>query len=627
MCCFSINLFSADDIQKHKKKKKDRVRDRDRDRDRYRVREREKDRHRDKDKSHKHRHHSPSQHSSSNSSNRHSITDKAKSKSSSTATTSSTPSKASAATPSKSAPTIGDTAIQLANESASVEMRTLQRLAPSNLSGCETTIGEVVIKESPTKTAADANQIDDRVPAESVIDTTVNTSSTNQPDMCNTNNHEATTEAIAATSAMANGSLPSGTEVKSVFVDTIKLSPLASARKPTEEVAGIIIKKDYLPSPAKITKIEKTRDDVTRVLNYDSDSKLIRPTDKPVTYNAIIKAEPEHSVPIKLEPDPDRMKSAEKEQTIRQHHHHDNKENTIIVKTEKDCAAKRLSDDLAMLKTPRKPASAAHSSSSTSDKRPSSSSKHSSHHRLSVGDSHHMKTPSSSSKSSSRRSSTSSGHRECSRCYKRSKIKRVSTGVQCRRATEVLEHMPPTTTPLKVTQINNVDVTQEQALFDFKYARFFHVEVHSNGGASVVHMYQKEIDTLTPNELEELVDEYFQLVFSEDENGYAHHVMGIIHDAAAYLPDLLEHMADNYSTLTIKAGVMGRNSDIETSTLAQYYEQVVKQYSQGTFRHGPLHQISLVGKVHEEVGGYFPDLLGRLEQSPFLNKVCTLRIN
>lgn len=72
---------------------------------------------------------------------------------------------------------------------------------------------------------------------------------------------------------------------------------------------------------------------------------------------------------------------------------------------------------------------------------------------------------------------------------------------------------------------------------------------------------------------------------------------------------------------------MGRNSDIETSTLAQYYEQVVKQYSQGTFRHGPLHQISLVGKVHEEVGGYFPDLLGRLEQSPFLNKVCTLRIN
>jgi len=47
---------------------------------------------------------------------------------------------------------------------------------------------------------------------------------------------------------------------------------------------------------------------------------------------------------------------------------------------------------------------------------------------------------------------------------------------------------------------------------------------------------------------------------------------------------------------------------------------VVRNYCQGTFRYGPLHQISLVGKVHEEVGGYFPDLLGRIEQNPFLNK-------
>lgn len=29
-----------------------------------------------------------------------------------------------------------------------------------------------------------------------------------------------------------------------------------------------------------------------------------------------------------------------------------------------------------------------------------------------------------------------------------------------------------------------------------------------------------------------------------------------------------------------------------------------------------------MGKVHEEVGGYFPDLLGRIEQNPFLKKVC-----
>lgn len=97
--------------------------------------------------------------------------------------------------------------------------------------------------------------------------------------------------------------------------------------------------------------------------------------------------------------------------------------------------------------------------------------------------------------------------------------------------------------------------------------------------------------------------------------------MGIVHNSAAYLPDLLDHMAANYPTLTVKNGVLGRNNDIETTTMLQYKEQVHKTYNNGTVRYGPLHQISLVGTVHEEVGGYFPDLLQRLEQNPFLRQV------
>jgi hypothetical protein len=49
--------------------------------------------------------------------------------------------------------------------------------------------------------------------------------------------------------------------------------------------------------------------------------------------------------------------------------------------------------------------------------------------------------------------------------------------------------------------------------------------------------------------------------------------------------------------------------------------QVCKYYANGTVRYGPLHQISLVGTVHEEVGGFFPDLLARLEENPFLKMV------
>lgn len=58
-----------------------------------------------------------------------------------------------------------------------------------------------------------------------------------------------------------------------------------------------------------------------------------------------------------------------------------------------------------------------------------------------------------------------------------------------------------------------------------------------------------------------------------------------------------------------------------TTTLRIDFLQVCRYYANGTVRHGPLHQISLVGTVHEEVGGFFPDLLARLETNPFLKEV------
>ena len=97
--------------------------------------------------------------------------------------------------------------------------------------------------------------------------------------------------------------------------------------------------------------------------------------------------------------------------------------------------------------------------------------------------------------------------------------------------------------------------------------------------------------------------------------------MGIVHNSASYLPELLDYMAIYYPTLTVKNGILGHKSDIETTTMLQYKEQIYKSYNNGTIRYGPLHQISLVGTVHEEVGGYFPDLLERLEENIFLKMV------
>ncbi|XP_050477196.1 uncharacterized protein LOC126867097 [Bombus huntii] len=237
------------------------------------------------------------------------------------------------------------------------------------------------------------------------------------------------------------------------------------------------------------------------------------------------------------------------------------------------------------------------------------------------------------SSSREKRSKEHSERRYCSRCYKRSKIKRANIGVQCKRDRSIVSlSSKPMSHPFSKSTNENLRLNlqtknykmlhntpvKSELLEGLKYKKFIHIETYPNGGATVVHMYQDEIDTLSHEQLEELAQEYFKVVFGEDENGNAYHVMGIVHNAAAYLPDLLDYMADNYPTLTVKNGVLGRSSDIETTTMVQYKEQVCKAYSNGTVRYGPLHQISLVGTVHEEVGGYFPDLLQKLEENTFL---------
>lgn len=138
-------------------------------------------------------------------------------------------------------------------------------------------------------------------------------------------------------------------------------------------------------------------------------------------------------------------------------------------------------------------------------------------------------------------------------------------------------------------------------------------------------MYQDEIKHLGKYEMKELVSEFFKLAFSEDSNGHANFVMAIVHGSASYLPDLLEYMAEKYPHLNVKSGLLSRSSDLETTTLSAYNENVRKQYDSGTVRYGPLHQISLVGTAHEEVGGFFPDMLEMLQENPFLDVVSTLQ--
>jgi len=384
--------------------------------------------------------------------------------------------------------------------------------------------------------------------------------------------------------------------------------PLSSSHKGKDSSVkkqDTFIKIDYL----KPSKSEKNREDVSRILDFSNNKQV----------NGISKSEL-----TKQEATPNKVSNGT--------------ELTTPIKVEKDVVDEKPSK-LALesqgkkattFETPIKTEKADIKKEPGSSTKHSSSSKSSSSNHHNSSNSHHKSSSSSShskdhkeKSSSSSHKSSSSSSRECSKCYKRSKIKKSNVGVQVRPPQENLPKPPTRKLEFDASHrigINRNPVTIDTNLSYLKYGRFYHVEVHPNGEASLVHMYQDELNTLSKEDLNELVDEFFKLVFSEDENGFAYHVIGIIHDAARYLPDLIEHMAENYSNLTVKAGVIGKNNDIETCTMLQYYEQVMKNYSEGTFRYGPLHQISLVGKVHEEVGGYFPDLLGKLEQDPFLKK-------
>lgn len=355
--------------------------------------------------------------------------------------------------------------------------------------------------------------------------------------------------------------VPSAHTVHSVTA----LLPSSSLDRKTE-AASIFIKKVYLPSPVKthLQKPEKTRDEVTRILNFGGSS--ITDEVREISVNTasisagdvemVTQTEPLTETPVTITP-------------------------SLSISENKENASNKIEFKLNYLSGKKTDISdntkAKHKDITT--KNTASSDKKQSLERITQ---HTVSSTSTSAigaskdykPSSSSRRSSSSSNRECSRCYKRSKIKRFNVGVQCRRPTTDTASVAssiaqkPTSFPMR-----NLNCSRE-GVKGLKYERFFHIEVHSNGGASVVHMYQDEIDTLPKQELDALVDEFFKVAFSEDVDGNAHHVMGIVHDAAAYLPDLLEHMSENYSTLTVKAGVMGRNSDIETSTMFQYNEQV-----------------------------------------------------
>ncbi|KAM3618155.1 uncharacterized protein V6R79_016408 [Siganus canaliculatus] len=147
--------------------------------------------------------------------------------------------------------------------------------------------------------------------------------------------------------------------------------------------------------------------------------------------------------------------------------------------------------------------------------------------------------------------------------------------------------------------------------------RFMHEEWQANGGGKVLHAYADELAGLSPAQMECFAQEFLELAFAEKPRGAASYALAVVHSAASYLPDFLDYFAFNFPSTPVKMEILGKK-DIETTTIANFHSQVSRTYCSGTYRSGPMRQISLVGAVDEEVGDYFPEFLDMLEESPFL---------
>jgi len=154
-----------------------------------------------------------------------------------------------------------------------------------------------------------------------------------------------------------------------------------------------------------------------------------------------------------------------------------------------------------------------------------------------------------------------------------------------------------------------------------KYGSLMHIETHPNGGASVVHAFEDELSSLSPHELSDFVQEFFRIVFDEEPAGVPRYVMGIVHNSAAYLPDILEYFAGAHPDMVVKRNHLGKSADVETTTIHEYFRRVQSTYLAGTYRTGPLDHFSIVGTKAEETGGYFPEFLDLLDQNEFLKRV------
>ena len=183
----------------------------------------------------------------------------------------------------------------------------------------------------------------------------------------------------------------------------------------------------------------------------------------------------------------------------------------------------------------------------------------------------------------------------------------TSTETQCDSPAIALEQQkrnetPPDRYPSPYLDISINPNLDEQTRLDL-FRSLIHVEEHPNGGAFLIRSYYNEFLRLSSENAQLFVKYFFNLVYGE-MNQRAKYSIGVLHDGARYLPDLVDYFSLTYPKMVVKTSNLLNSKEVLTTNMGEYRNRILQSYSHGTYRYGPLMSISLVGTVpgKEECG-------------------------
>ncbi|OAF68803.1 hypothetical protein A3Q56_03451 [Intoshia linei] len=147
-------------------------------------------------------------------------------------------------------------------------------------------------------------------------------------------------------------------------------------------------------------------------------------------------------------------------------------------------------------------------------------------------------------------------------------------------------------------------------------------EQDPNGGGRVLHVYQDAVDRIYQDEDYKLniVQKFIDILFHEPQPSVSNYVIGIVHNGAKFLPNIFDYLLQQNSKMQVKMGLL-TSKEIKTLDFGEFLSNCYDTYTDGTYSCGNLHPINIAGKINEETGGYFTNLLDIMETSMFLKLI------